>query len=193
MNSTSGGLTFICQLLIVAALLGASFEVQSQSEEQQGQDQTVEQYMNNDRLDGMINQIDPQATGKLGYWQFNVEDLTVLVITDEKSDRMRIITPVTDASELDLEQLLRMMQANFDSTLDARYSIAKGIVWSAFIHPLGSLTDGDFLSGVGQVVNIAKTFGTSYSSGLLMFRGGDSQELQQRMLIDELIDKGTPI
>ncbi len=31
------------------------------------------------------------------------------------------------------------MQANFDTALDARYAIAKGALWSTFIHPLSDL------------------------------------------------------
>jgi len=39
------------------------------------------------------------------------------------------------------------MQANFDSALDARYAIAKGKLWSAFIHPLSELNEEQFFSG----------------------------------------------
>ena len=83
------------------------------------------------------------------------------------------------------------MQANFDSALDARYSIAKDIIWGAFIHPLQELKDEEFLSGVGQAVNLALTYGEAYSSGGLIFGGGDSQSLRQRELIDRLLEKGT--
>jgi len=83
---------------------------------------------------------------------------------------------------------------NFDSALDARYAIAKGVVWGTYIHPLAVLEEKEFISGVGQVVNLALTFGTSYSSGALIFQGGDSQELQQRrQLIDDLLKKGLEI
>lgn len=54
---------------------------------------------------------------------------------------MRIIMPIGDADEIDKESLLRMMQANFDSALDARYAIAQGSLWGVFIHPLGSLIE----------------------------------------------------
>lgn len=101
-------------------------------------------------------QLDPNDVGQPGYWQFNVGEHSVLVIADENSDRMPIMSP---------EQLLRMMQASFDSTVDVRYSIAKGSVSSAFIHPLSSPTNRDFVSGVGQIVNAVKTYGTSYASG----------------------------
>ncbi len=85
------------------------------------------------------------------------------------------------------------MQANFDTALDARYAIAKATLWSTFIHPLRSLDDEALLKGLGQVVNLANTFGSTYSSGLLIFGGGDSRGIQEKELIDHLIKKGLAI
>jgi len=147
--------------------------------------------MNNKRLGELIKRIDDSAQGKPGLWRFIVEGREVTVITAEKANRMRIIVPIAPAEKLSNEKLIRMMQANFDSALDARYSIAKDIVWSVFLHPLRELGDEEFLSGVGQAVNLALTYGEGYSSGALIFGGGDSQTLRRRELIDRLLDKGT--
>ncbi|MBT8112371.1 MAG: hypothetical protein KJO81_07150 [Gammaproteobacteria bacterium] len=49
---------------------------------------------------------------------------------------MRVIVPIVKVADIEEGELLRLMQANFDSTLDARYSVANGVVWSAFIHLL---------------------------------------------------------
>lgn len=146
--------------------------------------------MSNTRLDELIRRIDPKAQGGPGFWQFTVEERTVMVITDERADRMRIIAPIAPAEGIEPGRLARLLQANFDSALDARYSIARGMLWSAFIHPLGSLRDAEFLSGLGQVVNLAASYGSSYSSGALVFQGGDSAELQRRELIEQLLKKG---
>ena len=150
--------------------------------------------MTNSRLAVLIKRLDPQARGEQGYWQFTVEKHPVTVITDAKADRMRVIVPIAPTDKLERDVLFRLMQANFDSALDARYAIAKGVVWGTYIHPLAVLEEKEFISGVGQVVNLALTFGTSYSSGALIFQGGDSQELQQRrQLIDDLLKKGLEI
>ena len=85
-----------------------------------------------------------------------------------------------------------MMQANFDSALDARYAIARGTLWSVFIHPLEALQKNELISGLGQVVNLAQSYGTLYSGGALQYGGGDSGTLQRR-LIDELLKKGEEI
>ncbi len=149
--------------------------------------------MSNKRLDVLIKRIDKNAQGKPGYWSFVVDEQNILVITDEKADRMRIIAPVTKSDKLSQKQLTRIMQANFDSALDARYAIAKGVLWSAFIHPLSPLSDEEFLIGLGQVANLITSYGGSYSSGLLIYRGGDSEGLRKRELIDELLKKGLAV
>lgn len=146
--------------------------------------------MTNARLEQLIRRLDPQAEGRAGFWRLTVEQRTVLVITDENADRMRILAAVAEAAQPGPEILLRLLQANFDTTLDARYAIARNTLWSAYIHPLGSLRDAEFLAGVGQVVNLALSYGTTYSSGLMTFLGGDSAKLQQRNLIERLLEKG---
>lgn len=150
--------------------------------------------MNNAQLDALIRRIDKTAEGRPGYWKLNIEGHLVVVITDEKADRMRIVSAVAKADDVSLETMQRLMQANFDSALDARYSIAKGAVWSVFIHPLAALSDAEFLSGMGQVINLGLTYGTTFSSGALIFNGGDTApDLQRRELIDRLLKKGLAI
>lgn len=61
------------------------------------------------------------------------------------------------------------MEANFHSALDARYAVSDGVLYSAFIHPLASLTERDLISGIGQTRQLALTFGRKYSSGALHF------------------------
>ncbi len=150
--------------------------------------QAEESLMNNERMGSLILRIDENAEGQQGFWRATVAGRAITVITDENADRMRIIAPVARAADLEPKLMFRLLQANFDTALDARYSIAQGVLWSLYLHPLGSLSDQQFLAGVGQVVNLASTFGTTYSSGGLTFGGGDSNEL-----IQELLEKGLSI
>ena len=145
-----------------------------------------------DRLEEIILRLDPDAQRQGGAFQFAIEDVPVLIVTDERADRMRAMTPIRSADALTPEELARMMQANFDTALDARYAIANGRLWSAFIHPLSPLEREQFISAVGQVVNLALTYGSLYSGGGIAFGGGDSGDLQ-RALIEELLKKGEPI
>ena len=149
--------------------------------------------MNNQRLESLMKNLDPDFKGGNGQWQFHISTLTLTVITDESHNRMRVMIPIVESEKLSKELLYRMMQANFDSALDARYAVAKGVLWSTFIHPLGSLSDEEFLLGVGQTINLVGTFGGAFSSGLLNFGGGDSEGLQERELLDEILQKGQAI
>lgn len=104
----------------------------------------------------------------------------VLVLTDERADRMRIMMPIRkfDPERLeDLQLALIALQANYDRALDARYAVQDGVLWSAFIHPLSSLTAKDLASAVRQVQGLRDNTGTTYSSGELLFapRGIDPE------------------
>jgi len=149
--------------------------------------------MTSGRLDLLIRRVDGASEGGDGLWRLTVADHPVTVIADEQADRMRILVPIARAERLDQEMLTRLLEANFDSALDARYSIARDVLWGVFIHPLGSLEEVDFLSGLGQTVNLAVTFGTSYSSGALLPDEGDGEGLDERRLVEELIAKGRAI
>ncbi|MEM7543132.1 MAG: type III secretion system chaperone [Pseudomonadota bacterium] len=149
--------------------------------------------MNNARITELLERLDFETVGEDGFWRVVLNGRTMMIVTDENADRMRIMSPVTAADALDQQMLLRLMQANFDSALDARYAIARGTLWSAFIHPLTPLSDEEFLTGLGQVFNLAETFGESYSSGLLIFGGGDSADIREKQVIEELLEKGLSI
>ncbi len=128
-----------------------------------------------------------------GVWQFRVEKTWVIIITDIKANRMRIMVPVRAAEGLSAQELKRITQANFDTALDSRYAIAQKLLWSVFIHPLSELYQRQFIKGIGQTVNLALTYGKTYNSGLLSFGGGDSRGIIRRQLIDKLLKKGVPI
>lgn len=124
---------------------------------------------------------------------FTVADTPVLLVFDVRADRMRLMSQITSADDLNAAELNRLMQANFDSALDARYAIAQGMVWSTFLHPLSSLTGPDFVSGLAQTVTCVKTYGTTFSSGTTVFGGGDSNGEIQKLLEELLTSDQTPI
>ena len=144
-------------------------------------------------LGEIILRLDEDARQQNNVWNFVIEQLDVILVYDIQADRMRVMTPITATADLDGKLLHRLLQANFDSALDARYAVANDVLWGVFIHPLSSLSDEDFLSGVGQTINIRLTFGTSYSSGELVFGSGDSSELLRKKLIDDLKKRGRSI
>ncbi|MEE2984315.1 MAG: hypothetical protein VX929_13575 [Pseudomonadota bacterium] len=87
--------------------------------------------MNNQRIGELLANLNLDLSGGAGFWRLVLDGRNVMVITDENADRMRIIVPVTAAEVVSEDLLVRVMQANFDSALDARYAIAKDTLWSA--------------------------------------------------------------
>lgn len=103
----------------------------------------------------------------------------LLVMTDQRADRMRIMIPIRSFNTQrvdDLQLALIALHANYDRALDARYAIQDGVLWSAFIHPLSSLTRRDLASALAQVQTLRINTGSSYSSGALIFGPGLEQE-----------------
>lgn len=155
---------------------------------------TPERTMTVERMDALIEAIgDEILRPRDGQWQFTIESVPVFVIADAAANRMRILVGIARVSEMPEGIYLRLLQANFDTSLDARYAVARGLVWSAFLHPLKSLSDRDFLTGIGQTVNLARTFGKTFSSGGLAYNGGDSGGIIERELIEKLLEKGLAI
>lgn len=141
------------------------------------------------RLVAILQALDPEATSAGGGIGLTIGDVPVLVFMDPGANRMRAIVPVASAEGLTQEDLMRIMQANFDSALDARYGIANGRLYSTFIHPLRELQNDQLIAGLAQTVTLAQTYGTFYSSGAAVFGGGDSAELHNNLL-EELLERG---
>ena len=98
-----------------------------------------------------------------------------MVVTDERANRMRIMTPIQKydpKKEEDVKLAVLLLHANFDRALDAKYAINGGMLWSCFVHPLGSLSEGDLDNALTQVRTLRRNTGTSYSSTDMIFGGG---------------------
>ncbi len=155
-----------------------------------GQDlPTPEGPMTMERMAGIIAALDPEVSQRGPTFEFTIQDIPVIVIADPRADRMRAMVPIRSADALEQAELLRLMQANFDSALDARYAVAQGRLWGVFIHPLSPLERDQLISGLAQTVSVALTYGQSYSGGASVFGGGDSSGIYQELL-DELQKRG---
>ena len=145
-------------------------------------------------LRAIIKRLDEKAKEpKPGTFLMVVNDFEILIVTAEQANRMRIMVRVRSAENLTKEELIRISQANLDAALDARYAIGRGVLWAAYVHPLSTLHPAQFIEAIGSTVNLAATYGTAYSSGQLLYGGGDNREIIGRKLIDQLIKKGRPI
>jgi hypothetical protein len=149
----------------------------------------LEPAMTLQRLAEIVQALDPQVVARGPALEFTLDDIPVIVIADARADRMRAMVPIASADGLGPDDLMRMMQANFDAALDARYAVANGRLWGVFIHPLSPLEKDQFLSGLVQTITVAKTYGTGYTGGAAVFGGGDSNGIYQN-LFEELRKKG---
>jgi hypothetical protein len=148
--------------------------------------------MTPERLVDIILALDPDAAINANGIELTIEDIPVLVVMARSADRMRAMVPIASVEDVTPEEMNRMMQANFDTALDARYAVAQGRVWGIFIHPLGALERAEFLSGLAQTVNLARTYGTLYSGGAQVFGGGDSNGIYNE-LFGDLLNRGQDI
>lgn len=183
-------LWLVAGLVSIAILMAGDPSVAQSDSPPEDDSPAVDGSMTIDDIEVVIGRLDADYERNGDTLLFVFAEYELLLVSDPQADRMRIMVPINDAAGLDAKELLRLMQANFDSALDARYAIANDILWGTFIHRLSTLSEIDLLSGIGQTINIADSFGTSYSSGELVYGGGDSQDLQRRQLIDELQKKG---
>ncbi|MBL4626761.1 MAG: hypothetical protein JKY00_01750 [Roseicyclus sp.] len=147
--------------------------------------QLLETAMTFDRLAAILTAVDGDAVVEPGGISLTIASVPVTVIVDQRANRMRVLVPISSADSLGEDELMRLLQANFDTALDARYAVANGRLWSTFMHPFAELQTEQLISGVAQTVTLAQTYGDTYTSGAIMFGGGDTREL-----IQELLDLG---
>jgi len=147
--------------------------------------------MTMDRLNAIITRLDEKVEKpRSGFWRFTVTGATVIVVGDETFDRLRILVGIQSAKDLTQDQLMQIAKSNYDTALDARYAISQNILWAMYAHPLKSLGDRQFISAIGQTVNLAISYGDGYSSGGILFESGDVKDVQRNKMIENLIKKG---
>ncbi len=128
--------------------------------------------MDNEQLGEVLEDNCRVVDARPGRWLVEFAGRRMLVVTDEAQDRMRIMAVVASCEDLRPRDFRVLLAANFDRTLDARYALAGGYLWAAYLHPLADLTEHQIADGLAQVAAIAENFGTSYAASELTFTGG---------------------
>jgi len=134
------------------------------------------QEMNPEKLAALIGQVSDTVATNGNTIQFMYKERPLICVYDENANRMRIISPIVETKNLEEEQLLNMLVANFHSALDVKYALSDEVIWSVFIHPLKELADHQVLDAISQVYAASITFGTSYSSTSLVFPGNTKKK-----------------
>jgi len=127
--------------------------------------------MTSRRLRELLEDRADQISGDPSRLQFFYRGVQMMIVTDESVDRMRIIAPIRDAVPLKRDEMVRLLEANFDTALDARYAISHNQLWAAFLHSLAALGEGEFLAALDSTANLVVRYGDSYASGDLKFTG----------------------
>ena len=140
--------------------------------------QTIPEKMTNKKLQQILTSESTKITGQTGNWQAVYKGIPVVVITDTAANRMRIIAPIIDEKKLTSAELKKLLEANFDTALDAKYALYRGVLWSTFAHPLGNLSTVEFKDALKQVYNLLRTYGTTYSSTNFVFGQEKKEQIQ---------------
>lgn len=138
------------------------------------------QEMSPEKLMELISQVSDTLQANGNQVQFFYKQRALICVYDENANRMRIISPIAETKELEEEQLLNALVANFHSALDVKYALSDEIMWSVFIHPLRELSENQVLDAIEQVYAASATFGSSYSSTTLVFPGNTKKKDEPR-------------
>ena len=161
-------------LLILLSLYMAFSQAQT-NQIQSPEAQQSEPQMTQAQMVEIIKELVEETEGPDNSLSFNYEGISITLVSDVNANRMRLVAAVIGVDQLNEEQIMATLVSNYHLALDARYAIGGNVLYSTYIHPLSPLTKEQLLSGVRQVANLIKTFGSSYTSGEMSF-GVQTQE-----------------
>lgn len=131
--------------------------------------QTQNAGMTQEKMANIIKRLVEKTEGSDNNLNFVFDEISITMVSDSAANRMRLVSPVIEASKLTEQQIIASLVSNYHLALDARYAIGSGLLFSTYIHPLAELTEEQLVSAVRQVATLSKTFGTTYTSGELSF------------------------
>ena len=126
--------------------------------------------MNQVAMENIVKEMAQKSKGKQGFVEFSYRNVKMYLISDAKHNRMRIISPIVKYKDMLPHDIESVLESNFHKSLDARYAISKGVLYSAYIHPLSALRKYEITSAVNQVANLVLSFGKEYTSGTLTYK-----------------------
>ncbi len=137
--------------------------------------------MSDERMKAILQREAEKIEGEAGSWMLYYQEHIILVLTDQDNNRMRIFTPIIEEKEVTPVEMQKMLKANFHTALDAKYGMYEGFVVSVFTHPLAELRESQLIDALQQVVNLASSFGGSYSSSDLIFEDSGEEPADKRI------------
>jgi len=165
-------------LLMAVLLLSLFVSVSSVAQEENSNpsEKTYRVDMTQQAMAEIITELVGEYQGTPNNLQFIYNDVPMALVSDEGNNRMRLFAPITSVDNLSEELLQAAMVSNFHLALDARYAIGNGILYATYIHPLKELTKEQVQSAVRQVSSLRSTFGSTFTSGELLYGGRNPKE-----------------
>ena len=108
-------------------------------------------------------------------WEVNVGRFRLIVMAHEDTDRLRVMVPIAAVDKHDNDAFKRLLEANFITTLDARYAIYSEVLWALFLGPLSATNDHVFDTACTEVLQLARNTGSSYCAWPAGMSAGFSQ------------------
>lgn len=106
--------------------------------------------------------------------EYQLGSIMIYLIVDVDANRMRLMSPVVEEQDLNSEDLKKLMSANFDRALDAKYALSDGVLWSVFAHPLQELYKEQAVDALYQVRNLVSNYGSTYTSTNMVYGSGEN-------------------
>ncbi|NEO55770.1 MAG: hypothetical protein F6K54_23490 [Okeania sp. SIO3B5] len=94
-------------------------------------------------------------------WQIETDDFRLLVLLSEDKNWLRILIPI--APQGDVQPFLdKLLEANFDLTLDTRYALYENVLWGVFQHHFSTLIVEDFSTAIQRLIDLKEQGISSY-------------------------------
>lgn len=94
-------------------------------------------------------------------WQIETDDFRLLVLLSEDESWLRILIPI--APQADAQPFLdKLLEANFDLTLETRYALYENVLWGVFQYHFYTLTIEDFSIAIQRLLDLKEQGISSY-------------------------------
>ncbi len=102
-------------------------------------------------------------------WQVQTSKFRLLVLLSDDGSWLRILLPIADAQEAQ-PFLDKLLEANFDTTLETRYAIHQNVLWGVFQHNCATLAAPDFSAAIARLLALQERGLSDFFGGLIESR-----------------------
>ncbi len=105
--------------------------------------------------------VESVATPSPNSWQVETDKFRLLILLSDDEYWLRILIPI--APKEDAQPFIeKLLEANFDITLETRYAIYENVLWGVFQYNFATLTVADFSAAIQSLLNLKERGISSY-------------------------------